>query len=410
MAQKALRAKIDIARPNPDGPLTPQRQRHQDLKTQLTQIRQQQQSGKSSRAGTQERIKLLDASLKARMNDHKTARGKMNFRNVEEMDQEISRLEKQVDGGMMKLVDERKAFTDISSLRKQRKGFAGMDQAQKGIDEVKAEIQQLRKQLDDPQNKSLSDRYTEIQKELDTIKTEQDGVFKNLNSLRDEYTKAKTESDKSWDAIKALRDQYYGQKKAAYDWEQEAYVIRNQRKKAEAEAAKRDNRKRIAEERLKEASEPAFSNEIMTAQGLIRYFDPTALPPSGNTNGTSKYAAEPQRIVDDSQMKGTVLKKKEDREDDFFIGSSKKGKKGKRGAAGSALPAPAAPSSSRYNLSMGVLEDLGKLNMDPPASKEDVPAVVEKLLAKIEQYKKDQATQTKKVSPYHIQRYSVRMS
>ena len=369
------------------------------MKTQLTQIRQQQQSGKSSRAATQERIKLLDQSLKARQTEQKAARGKVSFRNVEEIDQEIARLEKQVEGAAMKIVDERKALDEVSKLRKVRKGFAGMDQAEKGIGDVKAEIAQLKKQMDDPANKSLSDKYTEIQKELDSIKSEQDGVFKNLNSLRDEHTKAKTESDKSWAILRQIKDDYYGQKKAAHDWEQEAYVIRNQRKKAEAEATKRENRKRVAEERLEEAGQPAYTDEIISAEGLIRYFDPTALPASSNTNDASKYAAAPRRTVDDSQMKGTVLKKKEDREDDFFIGSAKKGKKGKRGTGASGSPAPATSSSStgKYNLSVGVLEDLGKLNMDPPMNKDDVPAVVDKLKAKIETFKKDQETQTKKV-------------
>ena len=94
--------------------------------------------------------------MKSRIAEQKTARSRVSFKNVDEIDREIERLDKQVDGGMMKLVDEKKALAEISSLRKQRKGFAGFDELQKGIDDTKSKIKALKDSLEDPEAKALS--------------------------------------------------------------------------------------------------------------------------------------------------------------------------------------------------------------------------------------------------------------
>ena len=74
--------------------------------------------------------------MKSRIAEQKVARSRVAFNNVAEVDQEIERLDNQVNTGTMKLVDEKKALGEISNLRKQRKGFAGLDDAQKGINLV----------------------------------------------------------------------------------------------------------------------------------------------------------------------------------------------------------------------------------------------------------------------------------
>lgn len=316
---------------------------------------------------------------------------------MEEIDREIQRLEKEVDTGKMKLVDEKKNLAEISTLRKQRKGFAGFDEAQKGIDDVKAQITELKKGLDNPEAKALSEKYSAIQKELDEIKAEQDDVFKNLNSLRDERTKIHAEQQTKYSAIREIKDAYYKARKAFKDYEDEAYRQRRERQKTERDAFEKEKRKRIAEKKLEEASEPAYMDEILTAEGLIRYFDPSSAT-SKSDAGPGKFAAQAQRTVDDSSMKGTRVVKKDEREDNYFMGTGgKKGKKGKKGnTAGS--PAPATPTEGgKFNLSIGVIEELAKVNVEPPMNQSDVPAVVEKLKTQLDTWKKDQEKKTKEV-------------
>ena len=361
-------------------------------------IRQKQSGFKSSRGSTQDKISSLDAQLKSRMAEQKTARARVSFKNVEEVDREISRLEKQVDAGTMKLVEEKKALAEVSSLRKQRKGFAGFDEAQKGIDDVKTQISELRKTLDNPEAKALSERYSEITKELDGIKAEQDEAYKSINSLREDRIKHHAEQQEKKSVVRDIKDQFHKARVAYRDYEQEQWRQRQERQKAEREAYQKEKRRKIADKKLEEASEPAFMDEIITAEGLIHYFDPSAPAASKSLRGPSGFAAEAQRTIDSSGIKGIKVSKKDEREEMYFQGTGgKKGKKGRKGN-GDASPAPSTPTEGKFNLSIGVIEELGKVDVEPPMNQSDVPSVVEKLKSKLEKWKTDQDIKTKEVS------------
>ena len=348
----------------------------------------------------QDKIKSLDAQLKSRITEQKAARARVSFKNVEEVESTIQRLEKQVDSGTMKLVDEKKALAEISSLRKQKKGFAGFEEAQKDIDDVKTQIADLRKSMDDPEAKALGEKYNSIAKELDEIKAEQDSVFKNLNSLRDERSKLYNDQQAKYSAVREIKDKYYKARNAFRDWEQEQWKQREERKRAEREAFAKEKRKNFAEKKLEDASVPAYGDEIAAAEGLIRHFDPSAPVESRSLRGPSGFAAEAQRTVDPSQLKGTALSKKEDRDDTYFMGTG--GKKGKKGKKGTASPAPSTPTEGKFNLSMGVIEEFAKINMEPPMKQTDVPDVVEKLKGKVAKWKADQDKKTKEVIYYLV--------
>ncbi len=74
----------------------------------------------------------------------------------------------------------------------------------------------------------------------------------------------------------------------------------------------------------------------------------------------------------------------------------KKGKKGKKGSA-TGSPAPGTPTEGKFNLSIGIIEELGKVNVEPPMSQAGVPAVVEKLKEKRNKWKAEQETKTREV-------------
>jgi len=379
----ACKAKLDLARPN--NKESPNAKRQQELKTELDAIRQAQQGNKSSRSAIFEQIKKYEEQLKSRLNELKTSKGKVNFKSVEDVDQEIARLQKQVDGGMMKLVDEKKALSEITNLNKARKQFSGFDGQQKDIDGLKAKIAEQKKLLDDPEQKALSEKYTKLQTELDGLKAEQDAAFKDLRSLREETDKARAEQQEKYQKRKELKDAYYQQKRAFQEYEFQARKIRNEKRKQEQIQYVAGKRKAAAAQRLEEASSPAYQDEIIATEGLIRHFDPSALP-AKETTSTSKFAASSQRTVDDSGFKGTRVSKKDEDEENYFIGGGgKKGKKGKKSGAAEA----------KFNLNIGIIEELAKVGLDAPASQADVPATVEKLKEKLAFWKGDQDRKTK---------------
>jgi chromosome segregation ATPase len=375
--------------------------RQKELRAELAAIRQKQSGFNSSRTGIQEKINALDANLKARVAEQNNSKSRIAFKNVEEIDREIERLDKQVDTGNMRLVDEKKALADISSLRKQRKSFAGLDDSQKVISDIKTQIVELKKSLDNPETKALSDKYTEIQKELDSIKAEQDDAFKNLNALRDERTKLHEEQQQKYTALREIKDNYYKQRKAFKEYEDEAWRIRRERQKAERDAFEREKKKKIADKKLEEASQLAYTDEILTAQGLIRHFDPSYDFSSLGLDNVKKsdlgaFRAEVGRKVDDANIKGVRIMKKEERGDDYFVGGG--GKKGKKGKKGSATDGE----NAKFNLSFGVIEDFAKVKVDPPMNQGDIASVVEKLAAKIAEWKRTQTAKTQEVCSIQI--------
>ena len=337
------------------------------------------------------------------MSEQKTARSRVAFKSVEEIDREIQRLEKQVDAGTMKLVDEKKALNEISSMRKQRKGFAGFDEAERGIQEVKAQISELKKTMDNPEAKALSQKYDEIHKELQEIKAEQDKAYSSLSSLRDERSKLHADQQEKYSAMREIKDQFHKARLAYRDHEQAMYRLKQEKQKAERDAYQKEKRRAIANKKLEEASEPAYMDEILTAEGLIRYFDPsTTVETTAKTfRGPSGFAAEAQRNVAASEFQGTKVPRKEDRDDNYFMGGvGKKGKKGRKGNT-TGSPAPSTPTEGKFNLSMGIIEELAKINVEPPMNQAGVSQVVEKLKAKRDQWKADQEKRTKEVS--HVQ-------
>ncbi|KAF6823792.1 nuclear segregation protein [Colletotrichum musicola] len=387
---KAIKAKIDLATPNKnkDQP-SPTQKRRQELIAQLNEIRQKQGAGKNARTGKLDQIKRLDEQMRSRINEQKTAKSKVSFKSAEEVDRQIEKLESQVNSGSMKIVDEKKALAEISSLRKLRKNFSQFDDSQKQIDDLKAKIKEIKDSMDDPEAKAMSEQYNKLQAELDAIKAEGDEAYKNLSSLRDERSKLHAIQNEKYTALKTLRDEYYQGRKAAQAYEREARDKARERRKAEHDRVIKERKKADAEKFLAEASDPAYLEEIRRANSLLQFLDPshktTEKAPLLADSGLS---AQATRTVDDSGLKGMKIVSKKDRDDDY-LPAQKKGKKGKKGGA-------AASDAGKFNCPPSVVEDCAFMNIDPPMSQADVPAVVEKVKAKLDHWKSDQAAQTQR--------------
>ncbi|KAL0944412.1 nuclear segregation protein [Colletotrichum truncatum] len=388
-SQKAIKAKIDLATPskNKDQP-SPAQKRRQELIAQLNEIRQKQGAGKNARTGKLDQIKRLDEQLRSRINEQKNAKSKVNFKSVEEVDRQIERLESQVNSGSMKIVDEKKALAEISSLRKLKKNFSQFDDSQKQIDDLKAKIKEIKDSMDDPEAKAMSEQYNKLQAELDAIKAEGDEAYKNLSSLRDERSKLHAIQNEKYQAVKTLKDEFYQGRKAAQAYEREAREKARERRKAEHDRFIKERKKADAEKFLAEASDPAYLEEIRRANSLLQFLDPSHKAEKAPLLADSGLSAQATRTVDDSGLKGMKIVSKKDRDEDY-LPAAKKGKKGKKGGA-------AASDAGKFNCPPSVVEDCAFLNIDPPMSQSDVATVVEKVKAKLDHWKADQANQTQK--------------
>ncbi|KAF5964318.1 brefeldin A resistance BFR1 (maintenance of normal ploidy) [Fusarium coicis] len=371
---------------NKDEP-NPTQKRRQELIAQANEIRQKQAGGKNARSTKLDQIKRLDEQVRSRINEQKAAKSKVPFKSLEDLDRQIASLDNKVNSGTMKLVDEKKALSDISSLRKMRKNFGQLDDSQKQIDDLRAKIKEIKDSMDDPEQKALSDQYNKIQAEIDAIKAEQDEAYKGLSSLRDERSKLQAEQQEKYTAIRKLKDDYYGQKKAYQAYDREARERYREKQRAEQERYHQERKKAEAERRLGDASDPAYLDEIRRAHSLLQFLDPNHKVEKGPLMADTGLGAQAQRSVDESGLKGTKLLRKEDR-DEEYAPAVKKGKKGKKTAHGG--------SSNKFNVPPAVVEDCAAMGIDPPMSAADIPAVAEKVRAKLDFWKKDQDAQTQR--------------
>ncbi|KAF3917564.1 hypothetical protein AA313_de0202770 [Arthrobotrys entomopaga] len=383
-----VKGKLDLSKPaGANGPQTPAQQKQAALRKELGEIRATQSTKKSSRQTLLDRQKAINDSINNKIANQRAARAKVPFKSVEEIEQAVAKLEKQVDAGTLKLVDERRTLDQISSLNKQKKSFAGFDSQQAEIDKDRAALADIKKQLDDPEAKALSDRFTEITKELDSIKAEQDGVFQNLNSLRDERTKYQKEQQEKFQEIKALKDNYYSAKNAYRDYEQEAWKARKEKQRAEREAYEKEKKMKVANQLLEDASFKAFTSEIHTCENLIAFFDPDSATKKSD-GPVSQFKASVGRTVTEEPKGMKVLKKDEE---DYFVGGNSKKKGGKKNKA----TAGEAPAPAKFSLSIGILEELAKVDVPAPVGPEEVPGLIEKLKEKVAYYKENQEKVTK---------------
>ena len=345
-----------------------------------------------------DQVKRFDEQMRSRIAEQKTARAKVPFKSVEEIDQKINRLDSDVNTGTMKLVDEKKALAEISSLRKQRKNFSQFDDSQKAIDDLKAKIKEIKDSMEDPEAKALSEQYNKIQAELDSIKAQQDEAYNSLSSLRKERSQLHTRQEETYQALKKFRDEYHAQRKAFVEWDKEQKQKRRERDQAERERYNKERKMERAQKLLAEASDLAYLEEMRRANSLLHFFDPThPVAEKAPLLADKGLAAAAQRKVDDSALKGVKLVRKQDRDDDY-LPAVKKGKKGKKNNATTDAAAPAV--SSKFSCPPSVIEDCAFVGVEPPMSAAEVPTALEKIKAKLDHWKADQPEQTRKVCPF----------
>lgn len=332
----------------------------------------------------------MDEQIKERKKELKTLQDTVGFKDEAALDNRIKELDAQVASGKLTLLEEKKTVEQIGKLRRSRKQFPVIQEKQKAVDELVAKVQETKGKSNNPEAKALSEQYNKIQTELDSIKAEQDAAYKELSGLRDERSKLQAQQREKWDEMKKFKDDYHTQRKAFNNWEREVKQKAWERNRAERERLEKERKKERAQKILVEASDAAYLDEIRRANSLLHFFDPSFVAEEkAPLQASSGLQAQADRKVDDSGIKGTKIVSKKDL-DDEYLPAVKKGKKGKKKNP--------TKSASSYNCPPSVVEDCAFMNIDPPMSAEEVPDVIEKVKAKLDHWKSDQAAQTQRVS------------
>jgi len=376
--------------------------RRTQLRSELDTIRSQQSENKYSRAKVLDQLKQIQEGIQKKIKDLNAAKSKTKFKTVAEVDDRISALQRQVDSGNMKLADEKRALYEITQTRRTRRAVENFQSEQESIDRDRETEEEIRKQLDDPEAKAISERFDAIKAELDELKKEGDEAFANRSKLMDERSSLQTELDvlynlkrESAQMFKDANDKHWA--KISEDRARRAEKLRAQR------AADEDSKKQELITRLREeASEPAYRVEIEDCGTLIDYFSKgTQTSEASSTSLADKaiVAGVPEldiRKIDASAADGLIVRKKKGEEEEtYFIGGrNKKGKKGGPKTNGSAEPA-AVSVASQLNMPLAILSALLSLSIPPPSSTAEVPRVVEDLKTKKAWFEANQARVTR---------------
>jgi len=392
----AVRDKISLATKSNSS-----NDRRSTLRAELDSIRNQQSSNKASRSKVLEQIKGLQDSIQKKIKDLQAAKSKIPFKTAAEVDAHIQNLEKQVESGNMKLADEKRALQEISSVRRNRRVVEGFQADQESIESDRHTVDELKKQLDDPESKAVSERFDSIKTELDELKKEGDEayagrtkLFEERDSLQAQLNTLFNQKRESSQQFRDLNDRYWT--KVNEDRARRVERAREQR------AAEDAQKKREIAERLREDAEiPAFQAQIEDCQTLIDHFSGKSsvnaaapLTPKLDVVGVPKLEI---RKVDGAPEGSVARKKKGEEEESYFVGGKGKGK-GKRSAPKSSDAngaSPASPtSSSPLNVPLATLSALLTLSIPPPASAVDVPRVIEDLKTKKAWFEANQARVT----------------
>ncbi|KAH9853443.1 hypothetical protein C2E23DRAFT_884625 [Lenzites betulinus] len=380
------------------------------LKAELDGIRGQQSTNKLSRGKVFDQLKALQDGIQKKVKDLNAAKAKIPYKTVAEVDDRIKQLDKQIESGSLKLVEEKRALQEISQWKRSRRIVEGFQTEQEAIEADRAKADELRKQLDDPEAKAISERYDTIRAELDELKKESDDAYASRSKLLDERTALQNQLDELYNRkrdsaarFKEANDRFYA--KLNEDRARRAERARAQR--AEEEARKKNE----SVERLREEAEiPAFQAQIEDCQTLIDSFSGKSSAAPLSTQKPlmerSEVAGVPKleiRKVDAAPEGAVVRKKKADADEAYFVGGGKK-KGGKKGGAKPATPAAAADANgaepaaatqgSQLHVPLPTLSALLTLSIPPPTSTTDVPRVIEDLKTKKAWFEANQARVT----------------
>jgi len=319
---------------------------------------------------------------RAETQDAKQALGKMKkelgFKSESEIDDRIASIEFKMWTESVSLKDEKKYLQEISQLKRNRPKVSQVNrkEAELGamaanpaqplreqIPEINAEISALRdgkRQIQEKMSELMEQRKAqlgdlpEIIDQRDAIGKQIQGKIKERNEARDEYRKKEREYRKYQDVLRAERQKKFVEEREAKNKEYD--IVRRQRA-----AEKLDDQPHVAEMTLIEQS-MAFCKSLTAVK-------------------EEKKEEEKKDTTYDVPDGAEIMLKKEDRDEFWFAPLKAKGKKGKTAKKESGSAKPIKHNAETFKL-------FDQLKLDAPITTDDIPALMEKLEAKYEDYKK----------------------
>lgn len=402
--------RLKIGDPKNGGANAPLIARRQELRAEMETIRESQFKEKSSRGKVLDQIRVTNEILQRKIKELNANRAKLTYKSVSEVDAKIKQLDSQIESGTMRIVEEKKALTEIQNLKKSKKLIESFIPQQESIENEKIKLEELKKRIDDPSSKAINDRWNEIKLELDQINNKldessksRDVLFQERNKLQDDLNSLYDKRRESGLRHKEANEKYFAKK-------QEDEQRRINRQKAEREAQAKAEIEQAQLEMREQAALPAYGREIEDCRTLILYFDKLIGNVGSNitveesnelkSSSTSLPKIKEVRQVDQNDgFEGMVaIKKKGTEQEEFFMGGGKKNnnsnnnKKNKKSTTTNDLTNL---NNQPLNLPLSTINALFALAVPVPMTREQVICTISTLSEKKKWFTENQERVTK---------------
>lgn len=265
-----------------------------------------------------------------------------------------------------------------------------MQNQQSAIDADKQQIDELRKTTEDPNARAINKEYEEVKSQLDSLQRDQQADRDKRNELVNEQTSIRQQLDEAYASMRALREEHKQKNDEYYAYLRQVQAQRQEAARLRQREIEEEKRQAAARAERELAEIPAFEDEIITCERLIKFLRPSAAatdsPPTTPTTPTTD--AKIRQPDAGNAPQGIALMKKSDREDEYFGGGGKHAKKSKKQPKQAA--ASVTTGSTSFKLPLNLMDAFYTIDVAVPTSAADVDRTVDALRARLAHYKAEQ--------------------
>jgi uncharacterized coiled-coil DUF342 family protein len=351
-------------------------------KAALQEARAKMNAFKTTKGALIDEKKAMRAQLDAAktqtdkiMKDKKDSRDNVRFNTLQEVEAEISKLQRKQETTTMTLQEEKMLIREMDQLKMSKQFVADLKSKDAAMDNVKEQrktIGQLIKDKDveiDAVSKDIDEIMITIKAMNETDGTKRDAI-QGLFKERDEYKKQMGQKLKQKDAI---RDEFRTQNNAWFNYQRAVRAQKQVQYEEEKKQRGEEKKAYLALLEEEEAKKIPYEAEQALCDFLADYLERTYLGKSEDKDGGEK-KADVVAVKDDPFAGMMPSVKKEE-----SLGFEKKQKKKRVRAA--------KVNSGPFSLSVDSFAQFGLIKMSPPTSVDQVEKSVKDLREKKEWFK-----------------------
>lgn len=347
----------------------------QAARARLNELRAASKASLDAKQAIRQELVAVDAARDSLREETKSIKENLAFVKLEQIDEEIRKLEHRISHTTMAIDEERKAVSQIEQLRKSRemvKLYNDRLEKLQEDDSVRRAISDRIKEQDNVinQNKAVEAKQKEV---MDAIREAEDAQVADIPELANERNESYEFIREARDTVRNLRNEFK-QKEDEYYANERLWRTQQKDEKQkiwEASQAERDERTKQRKEWEAENAPEPFDKEVTACEQLIGYL-------SKYTVATVAAPAAASSSQQEVQVDGMRALKKDDWNDSdaMFTGLGGGKKKGGKGGGKKTVKVEA------LKHMLDVISNYGLLKLTAPSTKEAVAGSAEELKEK----------------------------